>query len=74
MTKTWLIRRAVRRPVADAVTARMSSSVCRLPFISSSPLPRGSAGPPLAAAASLCAASTISKRADVEIVLAGDGG
>ena len=39
MMKTWLIRRAVRRPVADAVTARISSSVCRLPFIRSSPLP-----------------------------------
>ena len=38
MIKTWLMRRPVRRPVDDAVTARMSSSVCRLPFISSSPL------------------------------------
>ena len=38
MTKTWLIRRAVRRPVLDDATARISSSVCRLPFISSSPL------------------------------------
>ncbi len=37
MMKTWLIRRVVRRPVADAVTACISSSVCRLPFISSSP-------------------------------------
>ena len=36
--KTWLIRRAVRRPVVPDVTARISSSVCRLPFISSSPL------------------------------------
>ena len=38
MTKTWLMRRAVRRPVAPDVTARISSSVCRLPFIRSSPL------------------------------------
>jgi hypothetical protein len=36
MMKTWLMRRAVRRPVVDAVTARMSSSVWRLPC--SSPL------------------------------------
>ena len=36
--KTWLIRRAVRRPVLLEVTSRMSSSVCRLPFIRSSPL------------------------------------
>jgi hypothetical protein len=39
MTKTWLMRRSVRRPVAAAVTACISSSVCRLPFISMSPLP-----------------------------------
>ncbi len=38
MMKTWLIRRAVRNPVFAAVTARISSSVCRLPFISISPL------------------------------------
>ena len=38
MMKTWLIRRAVRRPVDEDVTARINSSVCRLPFISSSPL------------------------------------
>jgi hypothetical protein len=38
MMKTWLMRRAVRRPVEEAVTARINSSVCRLPFISSSPL------------------------------------
>ena len=62
MMKTWLIRRAVRRPVADAVTARISSSVCRLPFISNSPLPSWISSTALAAAASLCAASTISKR------------
>jgi hypothetical protein len=38
ITKTWLMRRAVRRPVDFAVTLRISSSVCRLPFINSSPL------------------------------------
>ena len=38
MTKTWLMRRAVRRPVLLDVTARINSSVCRLPFIRSSPL------------------------------------
>ena len=38
MTKTWLMRRSVRRPPAFAVTLRISSSVCRLPFISISPL------------------------------------
>ena len=31
-----LIRRAVRKPVDPEVTARINSSVCRLPFISSS--------------------------------------
>ena len=38
MTKTWLIRRSVRSPPTFAVTLRISSSVCRLPFISISPL------------------------------------
>ena len=59
MTKTWLIRRAVRRPVAEAVTSRISSSVCRLPFISSSPLPSRISATACAAAAWLCGASTI---------------
>ena len=39
MTKTWLMRRPVRRPVSRATTAPISSSVCRLPFISSSASP-----------------------------------
>src|SRR4029077_19918494 len=39
MMNTWLIRRSVRKPVADAVTGRISSSVCRLPFINNSPCP-----------------------------------
>ena len=33
MTKAWLMRRAVLRPVSVAVTSCISSSVCRLPFI-----------------------------------------
>ena len=39
MMKTWLTRRAVRRPVSRATTSPISSSVCRLPFIRSSALP-----------------------------------
>lgn len=33
MTNTWLMRRAVRRPVSLRTTWPISSSVCRLPFI-----------------------------------------
>ena len=54
------MRRAVRSPVVEDVTARMSSSVCRLPFIRSSPLPALISSTAFAAAASLCGASTIS--------------
>ena len=39
MTKQWLMRRAVRSPVSRLTTAAISSSVCRLPFISASALP-----------------------------------
>ena len=63
MTKTWLIRRPVRRPVAEEVTACISSSVCRLPFIRSSPLPSRISATAWAAAAWLCGASTISRPA-----------
>ena len=73
MTKTWLIRRSVRRPVAEAVTSRISSSVCRLPFISSSPLPSRISATARAAAAWLCGASTISIAVEVEPVACGDG-
>ena len=59
ITKTWLMRRAVRNPVVEDVTARMSSSVWRLPFISNSPLDSRISSTALAAAASLCGASTI---------------
>ena len=73
MTKTWLIRRSVRRPVAEAVTSRISSSVCRLPFIRSSPLPSRISATARAAAAWLWAASTISQPVEVDAVLGGDG-
>ena len=39
MTKQWLMRRAVRRPPSRRTTAPISSSVCRLPFISASASP-----------------------------------
>jgi hypothetical protein len=39
MMKQWLIRRPVRSPVSRATTALISSSVCRLPFISASARP-----------------------------------
>ena len=60
MMKTWLIRRAVRRPVSLATTSLISSSVCRLPFIRSSALPARTSSTALAAAAWLCGASTSS--------------
>ena len=59
MTKTWLMRRAVRRPVADGTTAPISSSVWRLPFISDSTSPARAISTALAAAAWLCSAGTI---------------
>ena len=59
MMKTWLMRRPVRRPVSRATTAPSSSSVCRLPFISSSASPSRTSSTALAAAAWLCGASTI---------------
>ena len=62
MIKTWLMRRSVRSPPALAVTARIISSVCRLPFIKTSPLPAWiSSTPRVAAAASVGAVSTISQ-------------
>ena len=60
MTKQWLIRRAVRSPVSRATTAAISSSVCRLPFISASARPARTSSTALAAAAWLCSTSTIS--------------
>ena len=49
MTKQWLMRRAVRMPVSRATTAPISSSVCRLPFISASALPSRTSSTALAA-------------------------
>ena len=59
MMKTWLMRRPVRRPVSRATTAPSSSSVCRLPFISSSASPWRTSSTAFAAAAWLWGASTI---------------
>ena len=54
--------RGAQAGLSDEVTARISSSVCRLPFIRSSPLDSRISSTPFAAAASLCGTSTISKR------------
>ncbi len=59
MTKTWLMRRAVRRPVADGTTAPISSSVCRLPFISASTSPARAIATACSAAAWLCSVETM---------------
>ena len=59
ITNTWLIRRSVRRPVAEATTASISSSVCRLPFISASTSPARANATARSAAAWLCGAATI---------------
>ena len=72
MTKTWLMRRPVRRPVSRFITAPISSSVCRLPFISSSALPARTSSTAFSAAAWLCGTSTISILAEVERELLGD--
>ena len=61
MTKQWLIRRSVRMPVSRATTAPISSSVCRLPFISASALPSRTSATALAAESWLCADSTIGR-------------
>ena len=63
MTKQWLIRRSVRMPVSRATTAAISSSVCRLPFISAAALPSRTNATALAAESWLCAASTIGRPA-----------
>jgi hypothetical protein len=49
----------VRRPVADGTTAAISSSVCRLPFISASTLPARASSTAFSAAAWLCSTLTI---------------
>ena len=60
MTKTWLMRRPVRIPVSRFMTSESSSSVCRLPFMSSSALPVRTSSTAFSAAAWLCGTSTIS--------------
>src|SRR3954469_21069937 len=63
MTKTWLIRRSVLSPLSLATISRISSSVCRLPFISSSARPERTSSTAFAAAAWLCGTSTSSQGA-----------
>ena len=60
MMKQWLMRRAVRNPVSRFTTAAISSSVCRLPFISISTLPSRASRTAVSAEATLCGASTSS--------------
>jgi hypothetical protein len=60
MMKAWLTRRLVLRPVSRFMTSLISSSVCRLPFISSSALPVLTRLTASAAAPWLCGASMIS--------------
>src|SRR5690242_3760066 len=60
MTKQWLIRRAVRMPASRATTAAISSSVCRLPFISASTRPSVTSSTDLAAESWLCSDGTMS--------------
>ena len=60
MTKTWLIRRAVRSPVSRLVTAPSNSSECRLPFINSCALPARMVSTAFSAAAWLSGTSMIS--------------
>ena len=59
MMKQWLMRRAVRMPVSRATTAPISSSVCRLPFISASARPARPARPPWRRSRGCALASTI---------------
>ena len=70
MMNTWLMRRPVRSPVSRATTAPSSSSVCRLPFISSSASPSRTSSTAFAAAAWLCGTSTIRTPREVDAVLA----
>jgi hypothetical protein len=52
------MRRAVRMPVSRFTASPITSSVCRLPFISASALPSRTSATAAAAAAWLCGAST----------------
>ena len=58
MMKAWLMRRSVRRPTSLRTTSAISSSVCRLPFISACASPARTIATACAAAAWLWAAST----------------
>ena len=60
ITKQWLMRRAVRRPVSFFTTSAINSSVWRLPFINASALPARTRSTAAAADAWLCGASTSS--------------
>ena len=60
MMKQWLMRRPVRSPVSRLTTAAISSSVCRLPFISISARPSRARRTAVSAEATLCGASTSS--------------
>src|ERR1700722_5677459 len=60
MMKQWPIRRAVRMPDCRDTTPLISSSVCRLPFISASTLPAVTSSTALAAESSLCSEFTSS--------------
>ncbi len=57
------MRRAVRSPLVDGTTVSISSSVCRLPFISASTLPARASSTAFSAAAWLCSTPTISQGA-----------
>jgi hypothetical protein len=59
MTKTWLTRRSVRSPVAEATTAPMTSSVCREPFIRDSTSPARAMATACCTAAWLCSVGTM---------------
>ena len=59
MTKAWLIRRPVRKPVAEETTALINSSVWRLPFINTSARAERTSSTALAAAAWLSGTSSI---------------
>ena len=59
MAKTWLMRRAVRKPVFVATTACINSSVCSAPFIRASTSPARAIATAVSAAAWLCSVETI---------------
>ncbi|MNJ62580.1 hypothetical protein D3C77_584250 [compost metagenome] len=59
MMNTWLMRRPLRKPVVRATTSCISSSVCRLPFISSVASPLRTSATAVSAAAWLCGTSTM---------------